>query len=196
MSTRTRTRLPGRLAALVTAALLALAATMVGLSSASAAPQPAAPVPASGGEAWPEYGDGDADVDVAAAKLLLIQIGFDPHMDYDRPIYFDGHMSHSVRAYQEYAGIPETSRLDADTWEALSDDTFGLYRRGSRGEAVEAIQRLLNAKYALHLFTDGIYGPNTEAAVRSAQGDLGIGVDGIAGPVTFRALITYQDYDR
>ncbi|MFI6576532.1 hypothetical protein ACIBFB_12070 [Nocardiopsis sp. NPDC050513] len=33
-------------------------------------------------------------------------------------------------------------------------------------------------------------------AVRGAQDDLGAGVDGVVGPNTFRALITYQDYDR
>ncbi|WP_083678442.1 peptidoglycan-binding protein [Nocardiopsis sp. CNR-923] len=128
--------------------------------------------------------------------MLLIEIGFDPHMDLNRPIPFDAQMGHAVRAYQEYAGIAQTSRLDAATWEALSADTFGLYRRGSSGLVVEAIQRLLNAKYALHLVEDGLYGPRTEAAVRGAQDDLGVAVDGVVGPDTFRALISYQDYDR
>ncbi|MCY9782962.1 peptidoglycan-binding protein [Nocardiopsis sp. EMB25] len=198
MPTQTRTRLPGRLAALLTAGLMVLAVALVGSSSASAHDRPAAPAPApaAGADPWPEYGLGDADVDIAVAKLLLIQIGFDPHMDLDRPIPFDAQMGHAVRAYQEYSGIAQTSRLDAATWEALRSETFGLYRSGSSGLVVEAIQRLLNAKFALHLITDGLYGPQTEAAVRGAQDSLGIGVDGIAGPATFRALITYQDYDR
>jgi murein DD-endopeptidase MepM/ murein hydrolase activator NlpD len=36
--------------------------------------------------------------------------------------------------------------------------------------------------------TDGLFGPLTEAAVRRAQQAAGIGVDGIAGPETLRAL--------
>ncbi|WP_304454277.1 peptidoglycan-binding protein [Nocardiopsis sp. YSL2] len=198
MSTTSRTGLTGRLAVLFSAGLMVLAVALAGSSSASAHAGPAAPAPAPapGAEAWPDYGTGDSDVDIAAAKLLLINLGYDPHMDYSHPIPFDGHMEASVNAYQANAGLTQTGRLDEQTWQRLSDDTFGLYRRGSSGHVVEAIQRLLNAKYALHLFTDGLYGPQTERAVRGAQDHLGVGVDGITGPVTFRALIAYQDYDR
>ncbi|MFE3457214.1 peptidoglycan-binding protein [Nocardiopsis aegyptia] len=198
MSTTTRTAPTGRLAALLSAGLLVLAVVLAGTASASAHDRPAAPVPtpAAATEPWPEYGTGDADVDIAAAKLLLIHHGYDPHMDYDHPIPFDGHMEASVNAYQDNGGLTRTGRLDEQTWELLSDDTFGLYRRGSSGPVVEAVQRLLNAKYALHLATDGLYGPATERAVRGAQDHLGTDVDGITGPATFRALIAYQDYDR
>ncbi|WP_053620117.1 peptidoglycan-binding protein [Nocardiopsis sp. NRRL B-16309] len=198
MSTTSRTRPTGRLAALLSAGLLVLAVALAGTSSASAHDRPAAPVPtpAAGAEPWPEYGTGDADVDVAAAKLLLIDLGYDPHMDYSHPIPFNAQMEASVNAYQANGGLTQTGRLDEPTWELLSDDTFGLYRRGSSGPVVEAVQRLLNAKYALHLATDGLYGPQTERAVRSAQDHLGTDVDGITGPATFRALIAYQGYDR
>ena len=197
MSTTSRTGRTGRLAALLSAGLIVLAVALVGTSSASAHGGPAAPVPTpSSSDPWPDYGTGDADVDIAAAKLLLIDLGYDPHMDYDHPIPFDGHMEASVNAYQANGGITQTGRLDEQTWQLLSDDTFGLYRRGSSGPVVEAVQRLLNAKYALHLATDGLYGPQTEGAVRSAQDHLGIDVDGITGPATFHALIAYQDYDR
>src|SRR5664280_2068824 len=36
---------------------------------------------------------------------------------------------------------------------------------------------------------DGIFGPQTEGAVRSFQQAVGIGVDGIVGPVTWNSLV-------
>lgn len=41
---------------------------------------------------------------------------------------------------------------------------------------------------------DGIDGPNTQAAVKSFQGAAGIGVDGIAGPITKKALLAALDH--
>nr|WP_245891586.1 peptidoglycan-binding domain-containing protein [Planifilum fimeticola] len=38
------------------------------------------------------------------------------------------------------------------------------------------------------LAIDGIFGPRTEAAVRSFQKKVGIAVDGIVGPVTWKKL--------
>lgn len=53
-----------------------------------------------------------------------------------------------------------------------------LYKKGSRGEIVRMIQR------ALHLLPDGIYGMNTEEAVKAFQKKAGLKVDGVVGPAT------------
>ncbi|RKS09797.1 peptidoglycan hydrolase-like protein with peptidoglycan-binding domain [Nocardiopsis sp. Huas11] len=199
MSTLTRTGLLGRLTALITAGLLAMTVCVAFTSPASADDLNATSddtLAEIEGAPWPEYGLGDADVDIAAAKLLLIHHGYDPHMDADRPIDFDAKMEASVNAYQVAGDLAETGRLDAETWLLLREQTFGEFGPGTSGPVVEAVQRLLNAKFAHHLATDGVYGPATEAAVRDAQEHFGIGVDGITGSYTFRALITYQDYDR
>lgn len=58
-----------------------------------------------------------------------------------------------------------------------------LYKRGSRGEVVKQIQK------ALHLVADGIFGINTEEAVRLFQKENGLKVDGIVGPATLAKLI-------
>ena len=62
-----------------------------------------------------------------------------------------------------------------------------LLREGSRGPAVSDLQAQLNAKGA-SLDVDGIFGPQTEAAVRAFQEAHGLQVDGIVGPETRNAL--------
>jgi peptidoglycan hydrolase-like protein with peptidoglycan-binding domain len=53
---------------------------------------------------------------------------------------------------------------------------------GSEGRQVRLLQR------ALGIPVDGVYGPETEAAVRRFQATRGLTVDGIVGPLTSRAL--------
>lgn len=60
-------------------------------------------------------------------------------------------------------------------------------RRGSRGDAVAALQREL-AILGAPLVADGIFGARTEDAVRSYQQRRGLIVDGIVGPQTRAAL--------
>lgn len=145
---------------------------------------------------WPEYGFGDQHPDIAAAKHLLVHLGYDPHPDEDAPSEFDGETEASVRAFQAAHDLNEDGRLDGKTWETLGQQTFGEFGTGSSGEAVKAVQFLLNAKFYAHLTLDGRYGPTTEGAVTEAQDHFDIASDGIAGNVTWRALVTYDDYDR
>jgi len=63
---------------------------------------------------------------------------------------------------------------------------MALYR-GSTGQAVSDLQGLL-ASAGYSVANDGIYGPATEAAVRSFQISAGLTVDGIYGPQPQHAL--------
>ena len=64
--------------------------------------------------------------------------------------------------------------------------------RGSEGPQVTQLQRQLMygyTAYAGHLVIDGVYGPQTEAAVREFQRRTqGLKIDGIVGPATAAAL--------
>jgi peptidoglycan hydrolase-like protein with peptidoglycan-binding domain len=62
-----------------------------------------------------------------------------------------------------------------------------LLAEGSIGEAVRDLQQNLSA-LGYPLATDGIFGKDTEAAVRAFQRDHGLGADGIAGPKTLAAI--------
>jgi peptidoglycan hydrolase-like protein with peptidoglycan-binding domain len=60
-------------------------------------------------------------------------------------------------------------------------------RRGSRGDDVKALQKLLNDNGA-NLTVDGIFGPKTEAALRTYQKANGLASDGVYGPQTKSSL--------
>jgi peptidoglycan hydrolase-like protein with peptidoglycan-binding domain len=59
---------------------------------------------------------------------------------------------------------------------------------GSEGRQVQLLQKALG-----DVKVDGVFGPETEAAVRSFQASRGLSVDGVVGPQTSAALRTLQD---
>ena len=61
-------------------------------------------------------------------------------------------------------------------------------RKGARGDNVEELQALLNAKYGFSLDVDGVFGDKTEQAVKAFQSAHGLKADGIVGPKTWAAL--------
>jgi peptidoglycan hydrolase-like protein with peptidoglycan-binding domain len=68
-----------------------------------------------------------------------------------------------------------------------------LVRKGDQQHPVKTLQYLLRAR-GHNVTVDGIFGPNTDAAVPGFQQALhrdipSVAVDGIVGPVTWRALV-------
>lgn len=63
-------------------------------------------------------------------------------------------------------------------------------RRGNVGADVNYLQSLFNRAYPAYskLYVDGDFGPATESVVREFQRRANLGVDGIVGPATWRAL--------
>ena len=59
-----------------------------------------------------------------------------------------------------------------------------LLRKGSRGDDVKEVQKLLNDKGYGQIGVDGIFGSGTAKAVKRFQAASGLGVDGIVGPNT------------
>lgn len=59
---------------------------------------------------------------------------------------------------------------------------------GSRSDMVAMVQQKLYMLGFYHGMVDGVFGPNTEAAVRAFQQSVGLPVDGIVGPRTMTAL--------
>ena len=97
----------------------------------------------------------------------------------------------AVSAFQRSRGLAADGIVGPHTWSAL----ILIVRRGSRGEAVRGVQeefqfRNLSGDPTKGPQIDGIFGPQTEAAVRGFQDALGIAVDGVVGPITWRALVS------
>jgi peptidoglycan hydrolase-like protein with peptidoglycan-binding domain len=63
-----------------------------------------------------------------------------------------------------------------------------LVKRGDNGFPVRPLQRLLNAR-GPDIGVDGIFGPQTENAVKAFQSGHGLSADGIVGPQTWPRLV-------
>ncbi len=95
----------------------------------------------------------------------------------------------AVRSFQQGAGLSADGVVGRRTWPKLIVQV----RRGDTGDAVRGVQEVIqfhdqSDSGADHV--DGVFGPKTDAWVRGFQHAVGITVDGIVGPVTWRALVT------
>lgn len=94
-----------------------------------------------------------------------------------------------VFTFDDYEANPELEVMPG-----LNADPVGgsaprpVLRPGSRGPAVQALQKALQAAGFDPGAADGDFGARTERAVRRFQAARGLGVDGLAGAATQRAL--------
>ena len=96
----------------------------------------------------------------------------------------------AVRTFQQSVAIAVDGIVGNQTWSKV----LKTVTRGDRGDAVRAVQsqfvhRDLSDNPDLG-FIDGIFGPKTDGKVRGLQEALQLQVDGIAGPVTWSALLS------
>ena len=73
----------------------------------------------------------------------------------------------------------------------MGGDRLRILKFGSKGPSVQLLQTALNRFGAASLDTDGIFGPKTRNALISFQVSMGLVPDGIAGRYTHRALIPW-----
>jgi peptidoglycan hydrolase-like protein with peptidoglycan-binding domain len=96
-----------------------------------------------------------------------------------------------VRAYQGFTGLTVDGIAGPQTWASITGGhaVGSTVRRGDTGEFVKAAQNELD-RHNYSLVIDGIFGDKTDAAVRQFQNTVGLAVDGVVGPNTWRELIT------
>lgn len=102
---------------------------------------------------------------------------------------FDDATRAAVLAFQERAGLGPSGECDKSTWAALVESGYSLgdrllyYRLPMlRGDDVGTLQRRLGELGFHSGRVDAIFGPETEAAVKSFQRNTGLVTDGVAGP--------------
>ncbi|NLU75632.1 hypothetical protein HCC61_23735 [Streptomyces sp. HNM0575] len=135
--------------------------------------------PGRGPRSWPLLKTGAEGETVRAVQYLLTAHGHrtDPDGEFGRDT------AARVRAYQRDRSLAVDGVVGGDTWRAL----IVTVRRGDRGHAVTAVQRLLRAN-GRKVAADGVAGPATAKAVKAFQRARHLDVDGVVGPRTWAAL--------
>ena len=149
---------------------------------------------------------GDRNDYVKTLQSWLYKAGFNPG---GIDGVYGANTEKAVKEFQKKVGITADGIAGKQTYQALqkyvrtqttvsrsnsssSNDhwTGQTLREGSKGEDVKELQRMLNSA-GYNVKVDGVYGSETEGAVRSFQKLVGISVDGIAGAQTYRSLKSY-----
>jgi peptidoglycan hydrolase-like protein with peptidoglycan-binding domain len=136
---------------------------------------------------WPLTSEGDSEHPVRTLQHLLRAHGQRVTVDG----IFGPHTLAAVRAFQQSRGLAVDGDVGPLTWAAIIVQV----KRGDHGDAVRGVQeefqfRNLSGDPATGVQIDGIFGRDTDAAVRGFQEALGLAVDGIVGPLTWRALVS------
>ena len=134
---------------------------------------------------WHTLRQGDRGEDVYALQYLLRYHGHSLTIDG----VFGSQVNTAVRSFQQSRGLGVDGIVGPNTWGAL----IVTVKQGDQGDAVRAVQRLLNAKRNAGLAVDGIFGSGTRAAVQSFQQDVSISADGVVGPVSWENMVWHYE---
>jgi peptidoglycan hydrolase-like protein with peptidoglycan-binding domain len=134
---------------------------------------------------WPLVTKGDDRFPVRPLQQLL--------RARNHPVAVDGIFGplteSAVKQFQQSAGLAADGQVGRLTWPKLIVQV----RKGDTGDAVRGVQEVIQFHDQSDSPTnhvDGIFGPKTGSWVRGFQDALGIAVDGIVGPITWRAMVT------
>jgi N-acetylmuramoyl-L-alanine amidase len=137
-----------------------------------------------------DRGEAVAEVRAKLARLGLVEPAGAAE---DR---FDADLDRAVRQFQQQRGLAVDGLVGPQTYRAVDEARWRLGDRllshvvthPQSGDDVAALQRrLLDLGFDVGR-VDGIFGPDTERAVRDLQRGVGLPPDGTCGPATFKAL--------
>lgn len=168
---------------LVIAALtVGMCAAPVALMTASATAAPSASGARVATPKWPVVQKGNTGGRVRAIQYLLNQRD---RAGLTVDGVFGAKTEAAVKTFQKKVKVTVDGKVGPMTWPKL----IVTVKRGDRSAAVRAVQWQLHFEYGYTSVTvDAIFGPKTEAAVKSFQKAHGLTQDGIVGPNTWLHL--------
>lgn len=142
---------------------------------------------------------GSTGAAVAEVRARLAHLGLcsDPPAGVDLDeITFDADLDRAVRTFQQERGITVDGIVGPDTFRRLDEARWQLGDRVLSfvpghmmvGDDVVQLQRRLIELGFNPGRADGIFGPDTDAAMREFQSGVGVVADGTCGPDSFRAF--------
>jgi N-acetylmuramoyl-L-alanine amidase len=133
--------------------------------------------------------EGPAVGEVQAALVHLGLLTDEPRQAFDQPTDW------AVREFQQNRGLVVDGVVGPETWAALQaarlslgDRLLSLAGRRYAGDDVAALQERLAELGFDTGRVDGVFGHQTEAALKAFQREYGLRSDGVCGPATLRAL--------
>ena len=143
---------------------------------------------------------GSSGGEVKTLQTLLNSNGFSLVVDGK----FGSNTLTAVKSYQSSHGLSVDGIVGSKTWASLlaspaeakpeakeeaAPSEYPMLAKGAKGDDVKQLQSLLNARGA-SLVVDGLFGPKTDAAVKSFQSANGLSANGIVDDATWGALLT------
>lgn len=113
----------------------------------------------------------------------------------NQPVAVDGSFGPlteaAVKAFQQGGGLAADGIVGPLTWPKLVVQV----KKGSTGDAVRGVQEVMkfhdqSSGEGPGVQIDGVFGPRTDHWVRGFQTAVGTASDGIAGPITWRAMVS------
>lgn len=137
---------------------------------------------------YPTIRRGDRNNFVTILQYLLNMYGANLSPDG----IFGGNTYQAVLNFQKNNNLTQDGIVGRNTWNALLNlnPSAVTLRRGDRSSAVLFLQELLLSYLYPITDLDGIFGPETERAVRAFQSENGLSVDGIVGRNTWQTLFS------
>jgi hypothetical protein len=131
---------------------------------------------------WPLERDGSTGEDVKTVQYLVTAHGHPTGVDGD----FGPATRAAVTAFQSSRGLSADGVVGTQTWPQL----IIAVEQTDDGDAVRAVQSQIHGRGAgAAIAVDGIFGSETDDAVRAFQTLLGLTVDGLVGEQTWNHLV-------
>lgn len=137
---------------------------------------------------FPTVRQGNKNNFVTILQYLLNEYGANLVVDGD----FGGATLRAVTNFQRNNNLTADGIVGRNTWNKLLNinPSNEVLRRGTKSSAVLFLQRLLLSYLYPITDLDGIFGPETERAVRAFQQENGLTVDGVVGRNTWNSLFS------